>query len=109
MWKVIAYVLIASSSPAEAADKSTKEIATEAIVAIFFKRNPAAVDRYVAQDYIQHQPGLARTRNFMLAMIDSSGFSVTCLNYKHSKKISFLSIRWCGLGPKKRLTPQLLS
>ncbi|MGE0526273.1 MAG: ester cyclase [Bdellovibrionales bacterium] len=62
MWKVIATILIASSSPADAARVSAKEIATEAASVIFFKRNPDAVDRYVAQDYIQHQPRLASGR-----------------------------------------------
>lgn len=38
--------------------KSPKELATEAITEIFLKRNPEAIEKYVSNDYRQHQPGL---------------------------------------------------
>jgi len=39
-----------------------KETAIEAITEIFFKRNPTAVEKYVVEDYLQHQPGLPNGR-----------------------------------------------
>lgn len=43
---------------AHASGSNAKDAAVEAITEIFFKRNPDAVEKYVVEDYIQHQPGL---------------------------------------------------
>jgi predicted ester cyclase len=42
--------------------EKTRKFAVEAITEIFFKRNPHAVDKYVAEQYLQHQPGLKSGR-----------------------------------------------
>ncbi len=49
-------------TPAIASTKSSKEVAIQAITEIFLKRNPEAVDKYVVENYIQHQPGLPNGR-----------------------------------------------
>lgn len=42
--------------------KTVKQAAEEAITEIFMKRNPDAIDKYVVDNYIQHQPGLPNGR-----------------------------------------------
>lgn len=58
-------------STAFAVDRTPKEIATEAITEMFFKRNPEAVDTYVIEDYVQHQPGLPNGRKPFKAYLQS--------------------------------------
>lgn len=49
-------------STAIAGTSDDKKLAIKAITEIFLKRNPEAVDRYVVEEYIQHQPGLPNGR-----------------------------------------------
>lgn len=56
---LVSYV---SFADAKTDTERAKEFAKEAITEIFFKRNPAAIDKYVVEDYIQHQPGIPNGR-----------------------------------------------
>ncbi len=42
--------------------KTSKDVAVDAITQIFLRRNADAVDKYVVEDYVQHQPGLPQGR-----------------------------------------------
>ncbi len=64
MIKSISSLLLISfvASSAFADTINSKEATTKAITEIFLKRNPDAIDKYVVENYIQHQPGLPNGR-----------------------------------------------
>lgn len=62
MTKFIFINLLLLNFTATAATENSKEIAIKAVTEIFFKKNPDAVDKYVVENYLQHQPGLPNGR-----------------------------------------------
>jgi steroid delta-isomerase-like uncharacterized protein len=67
-------VLAAALSPARAADvEANKELYRHYIEDLWNKRNPAAADRYLAPDYIEHNanlpPGLEGRKKFVATVL----------------------------------------
>jgi predicted ester cyclase len=75
---VISLLLIGSLAPASAADvEANKKLYREFIETVFNKRQPQALDRYVAEGLIEHNPnipaGLEGRKQFVAAVL--AGFS----------------------------------
>jgi len=71
---IAALAAAAALSPAKAADsQANKELYRSVMEEVWNKRNPSAIDRYLAPDFIEHNknipPGLAGRKQFVAAVL----------------------------------------
>ena len=95
---------VALATPGLAMAQSAKEIVLAGVSAVFIDRDVEAIDRYFAEDYIQHNPmfpnGTGTLKGFASNMPDGAEYQVGNVIADEESGLVAVHFRGVGLGPK---------